>query len=52
MVTHIAIKDAAKLISWVSNMNKTEALIYIGEAADRGGNPGRRIARCRTLQGL
>lgn len=36
MVTHIAIKDAAKLISWVSNINKTEALIYISEAADRG----------------
>lgn len=36
MITHITVEDAAKLISWVSNMNKTEALIYIGEAADRG----------------
>lgn len=36
MVTHIDVKDAAKLISWASNMNKTEALIYISEAADRG----------------
>lgn len=36
MITHITVEDAAKLISWVSNMNKTEALIYISEAADRG----------------
>lgn len=36
MITHITVEDAAKLISWVSNMNKTEALIYIREAADRG----------------
>lgn len=36
MITHITVEDTAKLISWVSNMNKTEALIYISEAADRG----------------
>ena len=36
MITHITVEDAAKLISWVSNINKTEALIYISEAADRG----------------
>lgn len=36
MITHITVEDTAKLISWVSNMNKTEALIYIREAADRG----------------
>ena len=36
MITHITVEDAAKLISRVSNMNKTEALIYISEAADRG----------------
>ena len=36
MITHITVEGAAKLISWVSNMNKTEALIYISEAADRG----------------
>lgn len=36
MITHITVEDAAKLISWVSNMNKTETLIYISEAADRG----------------
>ena len=41
MITHITVEDAAKLISWASNMNKTAALIYIGEAADRGGNTGR-----------
>ena len=55
MVTNIAIKDAAKLISWVSNMNKTEALIYIGEAADRGeiqvaGSPD--VVHCRDCENL
>ena len=36
MITHIAVEDAAKLISRLTNANETQALTYIREAADRG----------------
>lgn len=36
MITHITVEDAAKLISWLTNANETQALTYIREAADRG----------------
>lgn len=36
MITHIAVKDAAKLISRIAGTNEMQALTYIREAADRG----------------
>lgn len=36
MITHITDEDAAKLISRITNVNETQALTYIREAADRG----------------
>lgn len=36
MITHIAVEDAAKLISIIAGTNEMQALTYIREAADRG----------------
>ena len=36
MITHIAVEDAAKMISIIAGTNEMQALTYIREAADRG----------------